>query len=212
MCGCAVELNIYSFIRARQKDTPNTDEARAHTHTLSLSLSHTHTHTHTWFLFHLLPPLPCQRHSQRLFRGNIFHPKGNVCAPTFIVSCKVAGIERLNPTKPFYSPPLLRYCFTTATGWAPVAQSSAVIFSSWENLMWLDTEKGYANKWIKWLSYRQGFFKSVYPLLVLEKSLWHAAITITILFCFSYLFQKLNETVNNGFSKWFWNKSNFCFY
>ena len=78
MCGYAVELNMNSFIRARQKDTPNTDEAQARTH------SHVQIHTHTWFLFHLLPPLPCQRHSQRLFRGNIFHPKGNVCAPTLL--------------------------------------------------------------------------------------------------------------------------------
>lgn len=97
MCGCAVELNMNSFIRARQKDTPNTDEAQAHIHT------HLHTQTHTVSVSSS-SPLPCQRHSQRLFQGNIFHPKGNVCAPTFIVSYKTAGIERLNPTNPFYSP------------------------------------------------------------------------------------------------------------
>lgn len=40
MCGCAVELNMNSFIRARQKDTPNTDEAQARIHT---NLTHTHS-------------------------------------------------------------------------------------------------------------------------------------------------------------------------
>lgn len=110
MCGCAVELNMNSFIRARQKDTPNTDEAQALIHT------DLYTQTHTRCLFHLLPPLPCQRHSQRLFRGNIFASQGKrVCAPTFIVSCKAAGIGRLNPTKPFYSPSLLRCCNRLST-------------------------------------------------------------------------------------------------
>lgn len=42
MCGCAVELNMNSFIKARQKDTQNTDEAQARTHTLA----QTHTNMH----------------------------------------------------------------------------------------------------------------------------------------------------------------------
>lgn len=50
MCGCAVELNMNSFISARQKDTPNTDEAQALMH------AHTYTQMHTWFLFHFILP------------------------------------------------------------------------------------------------------------------------------------------------------------
>lgn len=96
MCGWAVELNMNSFISARQKDTPNTDEAQAHGH----ARSNRHTQTHMYFPFHLLLPLPCQRLSQRLFQGNIVHPEGY--APTF-VSCKMPGIGRVNPIKPSFS-------------------------------------------------------------------------------------------------------------
>lgn len=55
MCGCALELNMNSFIRAEQKGTPNTKEARARVC----------THKHTpWFLFHLPPTLMAVLHSK----------------------------------------------------------------------------------------------------------------------------------------------------
>lgn len=55
--------------------------------------------------------------------------------------------------------------FPTATGWAPVAQSSAVIFPSWANLMWLDKERKKKKK-----EFTQGFFKSVYLVLFWKSS------------------------------------------
>lgn len=48
MCGCAVELNMNSFIRAEQKDAPNTNEAQASV------CAHTQTHTHLGFCFKFL--------------------------------------------------------------------------------------------------------------------------------------------------------------
>lgn len=53
MCGCAVELNMNSFIRAEQKDTPNTDEAQARV------CAHTQTHSHLCLCLIFLRLLLC---------------------------------------------------------------------------------------------------------------------------------------------------------
>lgn len=80
MCGCAVELNMNSFIRARQKDTANTDEAQARTHTHTHAVEG-HTETHAWFLFYLPPHPPPSPHLfalsktlSKTFPGDFFSP------------------------------------------------------------------------------------------------------------------------------------------
>lgn len=73
MCGCAVELNMNSFIRARQKDTPNTDEAQAR--------------THIWSLFHPQPPFYLVKDTFRLFFWeNIFPSQGEMCVHQLLLS------------------------------------------------------------------------------------------------------------------------------
>ncbi len=160
----------------------------------------THPHTHAPFLFHLPPPLPCQRHSQRLFLGNIFHPEGNVCAPTFIVSCKAAGIRRLNPTKPPY-PPLLRNCLYCCNRLSTCGSKRRL--SSHHSFM------GKSNVTRHW----KRICEQVNKMIIIQAGgltcflCWKGScdmsiVTTIILFCFFYLFKKSSENVGNGYNKW----------
>lgn len=79
MCGCAVELNMNAFIRARQKDTPNTDEAQARTLTHTLAQRHTHTNTHM-VLDLSSSPSTLSKTLSKTFPGEYFPSQGK-CVP-----------------------------------------------------------------------------------------------------------------------------------
>lgn len=85
MCGCAVELNMNSFIRAEQKDTPNTDEAQA------CVCAHTQTHTHLGFCFIFLCLLLVNDTLKDFSERYFFHPQGNVCALSVVFCFFLSG-------------------------------------------------------------------------------------------------------------------------
>lgn len=81
MCGCAVELNMKSFIRARQKDTPNTDEAQALIHT------DLYTQTHTPVSVSSSSPFTLSKTLSKTFPGEYFQSQGtSVCAHQLLLS------------------------------------------------------------------------------------------------------------------------------